>query len=182
MENLIPHDENSNPNNNKCLLKCSQCQKFLNLSDFIFYCKQCKDNFCSNCLEGHNEIFGDHQIDKLSEDIAQHLKEERNSILANPDLDLDDRYINRTNQFNNLHENLHDICEGPYSDLVLLFNDTITSIQEMFNEEVCKLKAKGNKVTSTEVDNNIDIDELKRLPTIERLKKIMDILSIKNKK
>ena len=81
-----------------------------------------------------------------------------------------------------MHENLHDICEGPYSDLVLLFNDTITSIQEMFNEEVCKLKAKGNKVTSTEVDNNIDIDELKRLPTIERLKKIMDILSIKNKK
>ena len=75
------------------------------------------------------------------------------------------------------------------SNLNILFNQTITSVEENFNEEFCKLKAKINKENNSNNNQNkivedslklyFDIEKLKILPPIERLQKIMAILNSK---
>ena len=74
------------------LFKCSQCNKKLDLSGIIYYRRNCKSNYCEDCLKGHNEIFFDHDIHQTKEDFEYNNQEnEKSSLLANPDLDLDDR-------------------------------------------------------------------------------------------
>ena len=177
MENL----KQSLEKDKQYLFKCSQCNKMIDLSGKIFFCKNCNSNFCDDCLKVHNEIFFGHDISKTNEDLAYSLKDERNSLLANPDLDLDDRGIidNKLPHLTN-KEN-----EDKYSQLTMLFHDTLTSIQENFNEEICKLKAKKTKEKNDKEnenqiignDLNINIDKLKELPPMERLQKIMENIS-----
>ncbi len=165
---------------NHFIFKCSQCEKSLDISNNNFYCKNCSSNFCSSCIKGHNEIFMNHETVKASEDLSN------NSLLANPDLDLDDR------QFN---DNKHGNNDDMYSDITMLFHETVVSLEENFNEEICKLKAKKNKEKdlnkNKENDSNenkiiienktpeFNIDELKKLEPIERIKRIMDIINKK---
>ena len=158
----------------------------LDLSGKIFFCKNCKSNYCEDCLKGHNEIFFGHDIHQTKEDFESNNQEnEKNSLLANPDLDLDDRIFsdNKLPLVNQTEE------EKILSNLNILFNQTITSIEENFNEAVCKLKAKITKENNENInnDNKIvdeslkldDIEKLKNLPPIERLQKIMEILNSK---
>ena len=64
MENLKKNLEEEK----QYLFKCSQCNKMLDLSGKIYYCKNCKSNYCEDCLKGHNEIFFDHDIHQTKED------------------------------------------------------------------------------------------------------------------
>ena len=125
----------------------------------------------------------------------------QNSLLANPDLDLDDRGLsdNKLLHLSNAEN------EDMYSDLTMLFHETVTSLEENFNEELCKLKAKKNKKNKNnnknkkEDENKIyenkieieeekdiplvfDLDQLKKLEPLERIKKIMDIINKTNNK
>ena len=76
-----------------------------------------------------------------------------------------------------------------YSDLNMLFHETLTSIQENFNEEICKLKAKKSKENDKNDKNanenkilikefDYDKEKLEKLPPLKRLEKILDILNI----
>ena len=70
-----------------------------------------------------------------------------------------------------------------------MLHQTITSIEENFNEEICKLKAKKNqenkdinnenKIIDNSLDLNFDIEKLKNSPSVERLQKIMEIFNSK---
>ena len=176
--------------NNKFTFLCSQCGKPLDVSDNkSFYCKICKSDYCSLCIKGHNEIFLDHEVIKASDEINN----DKNSLLANPDLDLDDRVLSGNNlpQINN-SEN-----EELYSDITMLFHETLVSLEENFNDEICKLKAKKNKENKKEENFNemndinenkiiienktkeFNIEELKKLEPIDRIKKIMDLINKK---
>ena len=174
---------------NKYIFKCSQCSKALDISDNNFFCKICKTNYCSSCINGHNEIFLDHKVIKANEELANNNSSAQNSLLANPDLDLDDR---------GLAESKHDgDNDDMYSDITMLFHETVTSLEENFNEEICKLKAKKNlqeKEKEKEEDindkenenriniekpNEFNIEELKKLEPFDRLKKIMEIINKK---
>ena len=165
---------------NKYIFECSQCQKSLDISDNNFYCKICKSNYCSQCIKGHNEVFLDHEVVKASEELSNN-DSKQNSLLANPDLDLDDR--------------------GMYSEITMLFHETVVSLEENFNEELCKLKAKKNKENKSKKDNEnniienkieieedkdiplvFNLDQLKKLEPLERIKKIMDIINKTNNK
>ena len=180
MENLKKNLEEEK----QYLFKCSQCNKMLDLSGKIFFCKNCKSNFCADCLKGHNEIFFDHDIHETKEDFDNQ-ENEKSSLLANPDLDLDDRVFsdNKLPLVNQTED------EKILSNLNILFNQTITSVEENFNEEFCKLKAKINKENNNNNNQNkivedslklyFDIEKLKTLPPIERLQKIMEILNSK---
>ena len=153
-----------------------------------FFCKNCKINYCPLCIKGHNEIFVDHEVVKANEELSNN-DSMKNSILANPDLDLDDRVLSGNNlpQINN-SEN-----EELYSDITMLFHETLVSLEENFNDEICKLKAKKNKENKKEENNNenenkiiienktkeFNIEELKKLEPIERIKKIMEIINKK---
>ena len=170
----------------QCLFKCSQCNKMIDLSGKIFYCKNCKSNYCEDCLKVHNEVFFDHEISKSNEDLVVPLNDEsNNSLLANPDLDLDDRGFSD----NNLPGFVHKEDDKVLSELNILFHETLTSIQEHFNEDICKIKARKNKEKKddndgndnnenkiVENDLNININELKQLPPLKRLEKIMEKL------
>ena len=168
------------------LFKCSQCNKMLDLSGKIYYCKNCKSNYCEDCLKGHNEIFFDHDIHQTKEDFEYNNQEnEKSSLLANPDLDLDDRIFsdNKLPLVNQTEE------EKILSNLNILFHQTITSIEENFNEEICKLKAKKNqenkdinnenKIIDNSLDLNFDIEKLKNYPPVKRIQKIMEIFNSK---
>ena len=136
---------------NNYIFKCSQCEKSLEISDNNFYCKNCKSDFCSSCIKGHNEIFMNHETVKAFE------KQSNNSLLANPDLDLDDR------QF---IDNKLGSTEDMYSDITMLFHETVVSLEENFNEEICKLRDKLNKSIECGEDYSItyqlsiELDEL----------------------
>ena len=113
--------------------------------------------------------------------------------MANPDLDLDDRGLSDKN----LHHINNQENEELYSDITMLFHETLVSLEENFNEEICKLKAKKNlqeKEKEKEEDindkenenriniekpNEFNIEELKKLEPIERIKKIMEIINKK---
>jgi hypothetical protein len=173
---------------NKYIFKCSQCSKALDISDNNFFCKICKTNYCSSCINGHNEIFLDHKVIKANEELANNNSSAQNSLLANPDLDLDDR---------GLAESKHDgDNDDMYSDITMLFHETVTSLEEYYNEEICKLKAVNTKENNNKElnDNNknenkiifeknkmpeFNIDELKKLEPFDRLKKIMEIINKK---
>jgi hypothetical protein len=117
----------------------------------------------------------------------------KNSLLANPDLDLDDRGLSDKN----LHHINNQENEELYSDITMLFHETLVSLEENFNEEICKLKAKKNlqeKEKEKEEDindkenenriniekpNEFNIEELKKLEPIERIRKIMEIINKK---
>ena len=181
MEDLKPSLEKEK----QYLFKCSQCEKMLDLSGKVFYCKNCKSNYCEGCLKAHNEIFFDHEIHKTNEEMEGALQEgDKSSLLANPDLDLDDRCFSDS-KLPNMKDFDHD---NAISDINILFNETLTSIQEMFNEEICKLKTKQrndkndneNKIIEKNTDLNIDLEKLKSIPPIERLQKLMEILKSKN--
>ena len=181
-----------NLNGDKYIFKCSQCEKSLDISDKNFFCKNCKINYCPLCIKGHNEIFVDHEVVKANEELSNN-DSMKNSILANPDLDLDDRVLSGNNlpQINN-SEN-----EELYSDITMLFHETLVSLEENFNDEICKLKAKKNKENKKEENINemndinenkiiienktkeFNIEELKKLEPIERIKKIMEIINKK---
>ena len=107
------------------IFKCSQCNKMLDLSGKVFYCKNCKSNYCEDCLKGHNEIFFDHEIHQTKDELNSQ-GNDKNSLLANPDLDLDDRCFsdNRLPQVNQTEE------EKMFSELNILFHETLTSIEE----------------------------------------------------
>ena len=177
--------------NNKFTFLCSQCGKPLDVSDNkSFYCKICKSDYCSLCIKGHNEIFLDHEVIKASDEINN----DKNSLLANPDLDLDDRGIND----NKLPHLTNKENEDKYSQLTMLFHETVVSLEENFNEELCKLKAKKNKEDNdnkkenefNKNNNNIiieesplefNLDQLKKLEPLERIRKIMDVINKNNK-
>ena len=195
MENI-----NNSPEKDKekqYLFKCSQCHIILDLSGKIFYCNNCKSNFCYGCLKGHNEIFFDHDIHQTNEDIEYSSEEvDKNSLLANPDLDLDDRYIS-DNKLPIINKSQSDkiFSNKKWSDLNMLFQETLISIQENFNEGICKLHTKtlqnenNNNINNNEnqilynndSDLNFDIENLKLLSPLERLQKIMDIVNVNNK-
>ena len=78
----------------------------------------------------------------------------------------------------------------------MLFHETLVSLEENFNDEICKLKAKKNKENKKEENINeikenenkiiienktteFNIEELKKLEPIDRIKKIMDIINKK---
>ena len=84
------------------ILKCSQCQKNLDISDKNFFCKNCKSNYCPLCIKAHNEVFIDHEVVKANEELSNN-DSLKNSLLANADLDLDDRGLieNKSNLINN---------------------------------------------------------------------------------
>ena len=164
------------------IVKCSQCHKMLDLSSKVLYCKNCKSYYCEDCLKGHNEIFIDHNIIKTNEYIETVLdKDDNHALLVNPDLDLDDRYLT---DGGNMHINQNE-NDRYLSDLTMLFHETLTSIQENFNEEICKLKAKKSKEKidndKNEYNNKIinnfqyDNEKLEKLNPMERLEKIMEI-------
>ena len=172
------------------ILKCSQCQKNLDISDKNFFCKNCKSNYCPFCIKAHNEVFIDHEVVKANEELSNN-DSLKNSLLANADLDLDDRGLieNKSNLINNTEN------EELYSDITMLFHETLVSLEENFNEEICKLKAKKNKEKKEE-ENDVDIDnknkivienkakefnieELKKMEPIDRIKKIMEIINKK---
>ena len=170
--------------NNKYIFSCSQCGKDLDISDSnSFYCKICKSDYCSLCIKAHNEIFLNHEVIKPSDEKIN----DKNSLLANPDLDLDDRGFseNKLSHFSN-SEN-----EDKYSQLTMLFHETVVSLEENFNEELCKLKAKKNKEGQNNKNNNniiiedtpleFNIDKLKQLEPLERIRKIMDTINKHNK-
>ena len=100
---------------------------------------------------------------------------------------MDDRGLsdNKSNHFNKIEN------EDLYSEITMLFHETLVSLEENFNEEICKLKARKNK-ENNEDNNDIDnknkivlenkikefnIQELKKMEPIERIKKIMDIIN-----
>ena len=168
------------------IFKCSQCNKKLDLSGKIFFCKDCKSNFCVECLKGHNEVFYDHEIHETKEDLEYASQgEDKNSLLANPDLDLDDRVFSD----NNLPAIGQNETDKKLSELNMLFHETLASIEENFNEDICKIKAKiskennninnENKIIDNKIDLNFNIEKLKFLPPMERLKAIMDIIKSK---
>ena len=167
------------------LFNCSQCHKMIDLSGIVYFCNNCKSNYCDVCLKAHNEIFFDHEIHQTKEDLSQE-EPDKSSLLANPDLDLDDRCFS-DNSLPHVEQTQND---KNFSDLILLFNQTITSIQENFNEEICRLKVenkqnqeniKNNENKINESNINIDIEDLKLLPPMDRLKAIMNIVSKNNK-
>ena len=173
-------------------VKCSQCNKILDLSKMIPYCNNCKSYYCDDCLKAHNEIFMEHIINKTNEYIDPIFDtDDKNSLLVNPDLDLDDRGFDDNEQ----PQTSQDDNDRYYSDLNMLFHETLTSIQENFNEEICKLKAKKSKenninFSNDKNDNNVnekkvlvkdfdyDKEKLEKLPPLKRLEKILDILNI----
>ena len=167
------------------IFKCSQCNKMLDLSGKVFYCKNCKSNYCEDCLKGHNEIFFDHEIHQTKDEFNSQ-GNDKNSLLANPDLDLDDRCFsdNRLPQVNQTEE------EKMFSELNILFHETLTSIEENFNEGICNIKSSKIKDNNNTNDNkiidntsslNLDIEKLKCMPPLERLQKIMESINFKNK-
>ena len=91
----------------KCLSAwCGRCSI---LSGKIFYCKNCKSNFCPDCLKGHNEVFFDHEVHETKEDLEYDSQEnDKNSLLANPDLDLDDRGVFSDNKLPQIGQNESD--------------------------------------------------------------------------
>ena len=109
----------------------------------------------------------------------------KNSLMANPDLDLDDRIFSENKH---LHSNNAE-NEEYYSDITMLFRETLTSVEEKFNDEICKLKLEKNKAKEKEgnynkiiIGNNKEgfiIEKLKKMEPLERLKKIMDIINKK---
>ena len=167
------------------IFKCSQCNKMLDLSGKIFFCKDCKSNFCVDCLKGHNEVFYDHEVHETKDLEYASQGEDKNSLLANPDLDLDDRVFSD----NNLPAIGQNETDKKISELNMLFHETLTSIEENFNEDICKIKAKiskennninnENKIIDNKNDLNFNIEKLKLLPPMERLKAIMDIIKSK---
>ena len=180
MENL-----KKNLSVDKYIFKCSQCNQSLDISDQNFFCKNCKTNYCPSCIKGHNEVFIDHEVIKASEELLIMNDSSKNSLMANPDLDLDDRlFIESKHLHSNNAEN-----EEYYSDITMLFRETLTSIEEQFNDEICKLKVEKTKAKEKEgnenkiiIENNsegFNIEELKKMEPIERLKKIMDIINKK---
>ena len=193
MENLNSSQEKDKEK--QYLFKCSQCNMILDLSGKIFYCSNCKSNFCFGCLKGHNEIFFDHDIHQTNEEMEYSPEEvDKNSLLANPDLDLDDRCIS-DNKLPLISKAQSDkiFSNKKYSELNMLFQETLITIQESFNEGICKLHSKNlkneNNINNNEnkiLDNNnsdlnFDIENLKLLSPLERLQKIMDIVNVNNK-
>ena len=181
---------------NKYIFECSQCQKSLDISDNNFYCKICKSNYCSQCIKGHNEVFLDHEVVKASEELSNN-DSKQNSLLANPDLDLDDRGLSD----NKLLHLTNTENEDMYSEITMLFHETVVSLEENFNEELCKLKAKKNKENKSKKDNEnniienkieieedkdiplvFNLDQLKKLEPLEKIKKIIDIINKTNNK
>ena len=173
------------------IFKCSQCQKNLDISDQNFFCKNCKSNYCPLCIKAHNEVFIDHEVVKANEELSNN-DSLKNSLLANPDLDLDDRGLSDKN----LHHINNQENEELYSDITMLFHETLVSLEENFNEEICKIKAVNTKENNNKElnDNNknenkiifeknkmpeFNIDELKKLEPIERIRKIMEIINKK---
>jgi len=115
---------------------------------------------------------------KANEDLSNN-DSQKNSLLANPDFDLDDRIIH--------NENLKSYStEGDtYNDINMLFHETLISLEEYFNEEICKLKAKKikekketnenmNIIIDSEGDFKYNIEELKKMEPLDRLNKIME--------
>ena len=193
MENLNSSQEKDKEK--QYLFKCSQCNMILDLSGKIFYCNNCKSNFCFGCLKGHNEIFFDHDIHETNEDMEYSSEEvDKNSLLANPDLDLDDRCIS-DNKLPVVNKSQSDkiFANKKYSELNMLFQETLITIQESFNEGICKLNSKklknDNNINNNEnkisdnnnSDLNFDFENLKLLSPLERLQKIMEIVNINNK-
>ena len=178
--------KNSLDKEKQYLFKCSQCEKMIDLSGQVFYCNNCKSNYCEECLKGHNEIFFDHEIHKTNEETENEFHEgDKSSLLANPDLDLDDRVFSDTR----LPEVKNNEYNNAISDINILFNETMTSIQEMFNEEICKLRTKKskeekndneNKIIEKDLDLNFELEKLRAIPPLERMQKIMEILKSKN--
>jgi hypothetical protein len=174
------------------IFKCSQCQKNLDISDQNFFCKNCKSNYCPLCIKAHNEVFIDHEVVKANEELSNN-DSLKNSLLANPDLDLDDRGLSDKN----LHHINNQENEELYSDITMLFHETLVSLEENFNEEICKLKAKKNKQEkekekeedindeenknkiNIEKTNEFNIEELRKLETVERIRKILEIINKK---
>jgi hypothetical protein len=83
----------------------------------------------------------------------------------------------------------------------MLFHETVVSLEENFNEKLCKIKAKKNKENKSKKDNEnniienkieiegdkdiplvFNLDQLKKLEPLERIKKIMDIINKTNNK
>ena len=165
----------------KYLFNCSQCNKMIDLSRQVFYCKKCESNYCDDCIKGHNEIFFDHDINKTNEELAFNTEEEKNSLEANPDLDFDDKVFS-DNKLPFVNETESD---KNFSNLSLLFNKTMNSIEDDFNVEICRLKSRKNKENNNNDENkiiydiNLDIENLRKLPPLERLKKIMESISSK---
>ena len=175
MENLDKDKENSD------LFNCSQCNKMLDLSGKFFYCENCKSNFCDDCLKGHNEIFFDHDIHQTNE-VGLNNMQEDNSLKANPDSDIGDRFFSD----NKLPEVNPTESEMKFLDLTFLFNKTVNSIEKNFNEEISRLKAQKNKNKENNNGNiinitnvKLDLEQLRQLPPLERLKKIMENVSFK---
>ena len=160
---------------------CSQCNKKLDLSGKINYCDNCKANYCDDCLKGHNEIFFDHDIHKTNENLNNNMEED-NSLKANPDSDIGDKFFsdNKLPQIN-LSES-----DKNFIDLTNLFNKTIESIKKNFNEEICRLRFQNKKDKNNEdgnkiIENNkkLDMEIVRQLPPLERLKLIMENVSLK---
>ena len=77
----------------------------------------------------------------------------------------------------------------------MLFHETLVSLEENFNEEICKLKAKKNKQEkekeedindeenknkiNIEKTNEFNIEELRKLEPVERIRKILEIINKK---
>lgn len=191
------------PNNKKC----SQCNSYQEI-DSIKYCKECKICYCVKCLQGHNEIFKDHELCKYEE---ANLFEDHDSLLANPDYDLDDRILDENDIYKNarLHGYRNLEKEEGCSDLEIVFHETLTSIEEIFNEKICKIKRKrslnisenkneeknkgkekgdndGNVIIENNYNDNnlvdLDLPYIKSLPPLERLKVIMQSLDKDNDK
>ena len=164
------------------IFQCSQCNKNLNSTLEDFYCKNCKSQFCDVCLKNHNQVFFDHEVVKSADNLEFLIEANSSSLLANPDNDLDDRMLNISDS--DIEEE-----DKKLQDINFLFTETITNIQENFNEEFCKFKEKINKDKNDKSENkikeydlNFNVDKLKQLPPLERIKIIMEIITLKKYK
>ena len=107
--------------------------------------------------------------------------------MANPDLDLDDRWVFSDNKLPQIGQSESD---KKLNELNILFHENITSIEENFNEEMCKIKTvisndnnnnidNENKIIVNNIDLDFNIEKLKYLPAMERLQRIMEIINLK---
>ena len=143
--------------------------------------------YCNNCKSYYCDI-----INKTNEYIEPFFDtDDKNSLLVNPDLDLEDRDFSDSEQL----QMSQDDNDRYYSDLNMLFHGTLTSIKENFNEEICKLKVKKSKENDINFSNDkngknvnenkilikefdYDKEKLEKLPPLKRMEKILDILNI----
>ena len=188
-------DEFLNNSNNKYELKCSKCNKDnLNLNE-IFYCKDCKTTFCSNCIINdnlehsklsldkinnycfiHNENLFDYYCENCKQNLCENCldahKDHKYKIRKlNKNFDNDDR-LNNNNNIKVLEKSIEEIMDKKEKVINLL-----KKLIEKINEDY--------KIYKTNIENQIILNKelfslydkgYKNNEICENLKKFSDFI------